>query len=264
MSTTRSHTALVTGASSGIGLELSHLLAGEGHDVVLVARTADRLEALAAELRAKHRVQARVLPIDLALPDAPTRIVRLLEAEGVEIDILVNNAGFGDLGPFAEQPLEVVLSMIQVNVACLTALTRQLLPGMIARRFGRVLNVSSTAAFQPGPMMAVYYATKAFVQSFSEALANEVDGSGVTVTALCPGPTRTGFQAAAGAQLSPLFAHPGVQDAATVARTGYRAMQRGQRVVVSGLFNRIGAQAYRVLPRRALAAIVRAIQQTKS
>jgi short-subunit dehydrogenase len=260
---TRRPAALVTGASDGIGRALAHLLAADGHDLVLVARREANLRELADLLGARHGVRSLVLPIDLAGPEAPATVAERVRAAGLEIDVLINNAGFGGLGPFAERPLESDLAMIQVNVACLTALTRLFLPGMLARRRGRILNVSSTAAFQPGPLMAVYYATKAYVQSFSEALAEEVKGSGVTVTALAPGPTRSGFQEAAGIGSTRLIAGRRLPDAMSVARVGYRAMLRGRRSVVPGLANRIGATAYRVLPRRVLTFLIRRLQESR-
>ena len=187
-------TALVTGASSGIGLELATLLAKNRHGVVLVARGKDRLDGIARGLTEEFGVAATVLPADLADPAAPLDVFLTLAERKVAIDVLVNDAGFGVYGFFADTPLEKELAMIQVNVTALTHLTKLFLPGMLERRRGRILNVASTAAFQPGPLMAVYYATKAYVLSFSEALGNETAGSGVTVTALCPGPTLTHFQ----------------------------------------------------------------------
>ena len=255
--------ALVTGASSGIGLELARLLAADGHDLVLVARRADAIDALAREVREAHGRAALALSADLAEPDAAKRIVERLSAESIEIDVLVNNAGFGGLGRFDQRRLEDDLAMIQVNITSLVALTRLLLPGMVSRGRGRIMNVASTAAFQPGPLMAVYYATKAFVLSFSEAIADELRDTGVTVTALCPGPTRTGFQSAAGMGLSPLFKGRALPDGAAVAREGYPALKRGQRVVVTGLMNRVAAQGYRFLPRRVLTTVIRKLQETK-
>ena len=261
MTTEPRSTALVTGASGGIGWALAELLAADGHDLVLVARQRQKLEQLSGLLRQRHATSSLVVEVDLARPDAARAIVDRLAADGLTIDILVNNAGFGVLGPFAERDLDRFLAMIQVNVVALTALTRLLLPGMIARRRGRILNVSSTAAFQPGPLMAVYYATKAYVQSFSEAIANELEGTGVTVTALAPGPTPTGFQAAAGMDSSLASRGPMVLETMAVARAGYAAMMQGRRVVVAGLANRIAAQAYRFLPRRTLTAFVRRFQE---
>src|SRR5919201_510439 len=190
----RQKTALITGASSGIGYELTQLFARDGYDLVLLARSQARLAQVADDLQHRYGVAVRVLAYDLAQPTAPTQIVAQLQQEDLAIEALVNNAGFATYGPFVATDLATELEMIQVNVVALTQLTKLLLPGMLQRRSGRILNVASTAAFQPGPLTAVYSATKAYVLSFSEALANEVRGSGVRVTALCPGPTRSGFQ----------------------------------------------------------------------
>ena len=246
--------ALVTGGSSGIGRELARLLAADGHDVVLVARDQAALEAVAAELRA-HGGTCRVLPADLADPASPQRIAETLAAEGVVLDVLVNNAGFGDLGRFTEIDAGRQAAMIQVNVVALTHLTRLFIPGMVARRRGRILNVASVAAFQPIPHFSVYAATKAYVLSFSEALAEEVAASGVTVTALCPGPTATNFSAQANAAHSSMFTPSLVMDARTVARLGYRALTAGRRVRVTGAANTLLSLAPRLLPRRWVARI---------
>ncbi len=257
-------TALVTGASSGIGLEIATLLARGRHDLVLVARNRDRLEAVARGLREKFGVAVTILSRDLAEPEAPVAIARELSARGTVLEVLVNNAGFGVYGPFAGTPLEKELEMVQVNVTALTHLTKLFLPGMLERRRGRILNVASTAAFQPGPLMAVYYATKAYVLSFSEALANETSGSGVSVTALCPGPTLTEFQSRAGFGAIPLLKSPLVMGASEVARAGYEGMLRGQRIVIPGIANRTLVQALRVTPRRLATAIARRIQESRS
>jgi uncharacterized protein len=256
-------TALVTGATSGIGLELATLLARDGHDVALVARTKERLEVVARGLTEEFGIRSMVLPTDLARPEAPAEIFRELEARAISVDVLVNDAGFGIHGRFSATPVERDLGMIQVNVAALTELVKRALPGMLGRRRGRILNLASTAAFQPGPLMAVYYATKAYVLSFSEALANELSGTGVTVTALCPGPTITEFQKAAGVEKTALFTGPLVMDAADVARAGYRGMLRGQRLVIPGVANNVLVQALRVSPRRLATAIIRRIQESR-
>lgn len=256
-------TALVTGASSGIGLELATLLARDRNDLVLVARGRDRLDAVARGLTEGFGVRATALAADLARPETPGEITRELFARAVTVDLLVNNAGVGLHGPFAAMPLEKVLEMIQVNVTALTHLTGLLLPGMLERRRGRILNVASTGAFQAGPLVAVYYATKAYVLSFSEALGNETTGTGVTVTALCPGPTRTEFQKTAGMKDATLLRGPLVMDAATVARAGHEGMLRGDRVVIPGAANRLGVQALRMMPRRLVASLVRKVQQTR-
>ena len=241
-------TALVTGASYGIGRELAWCCARGGFDLVLVARSGDKLRSLAAEIAGRHPVKARVLEADLSDPEAPGRIERELASEGVGIAALVNNAGFGVNGPFTSQAVELQRELLQVNVVALTHLTRLLLPGMLARRRGHILNVASTAAFQPGPLMAVYYASKAYVLSLSEALSEELRGTGVTVTALCPGPTASGFQARAAMQHSRLFVRPAM-DALKVAETGYAAMMAGKAIAIPGLLNRLLAQSVRISPR---------------
>ena len=255
-------TALVTGASGGIGEELARLFAADGHNLVLVARSRDKLSALAEELSDKHNVNARVLPADLARAEAPREIFEELQSDAVTVDALVNNAGIGSYGLFAETDAKTELDLLQINVVALTHLTKLFLPQMIARRRGYVLNVASTAAFQPGPLMAVYYASKAYVLSFSEALANETSGTGVRVSALCPGPTETGFVAAAGMVESKLF-DANVMDARSVAVEGYRGMLSGKTVVIPGLRNRLLASGYRFAPRGLITKVVRGIQERR-
>ena len=241
-------TVLVTGASSGIGLELAKLFAADGSDVVLVARRKGRLEELATELSSQHGVNIRVIPADLADPAAPTAIFEELAASGIQIDVLVNNAGFGAGGQFAELPMERQLHMVQVNVAALTHLTRLFLPPMVKRGRGGVLNVGSTAGFQPGPYLIVYYATKAYVLSFTEALGEELAKTGVKVTCLAPGPTRTEFFAEAELEKS-LLVKFGLMDAGAVAKAGYRGFRAGKRIVVPGIINKMGAVSVRFVPR---------------
>jgi uncharacterized protein len=254
-------TALVTGASGGIGLELVRLFARDGYHVVMVARSADKLREIGRELELRTGATTTVVPADLADPGAPPEILRRLEADGLQVDVLVNNAGLGSFGLFAEIDAMDDLRMIQVNVTALTHLTKLFLPGMLRRKHGAILNVASTAAFQPGPLMAVYYATKAYVLSLSEALANELEGSGVTMTCLCPGPTSTGFQAAAKMGRSRLFKGGKVMDAATVARLGYEGMRKGTTIVIPGLRNRLLAQSIRITPRKTVTGIVRRMQE---
>ena len=256
--------ALITGASSGIGLELARLAALDGHPLVLVARSTDRLAALAAELEGEHGVACTVVTADLADPGAPQRVFAACAAAGIEVEVLVNNAGFGGHGRFAETPLRTELDMVQVNVTALVHLTKLLVAGMVERGRGRILNLASTAAFQPGPLMAVYYASKAFVLSFSEAIANELAGTGVTVTALCPGPTRSEFHRRAeieGARVASGWVK--MMDAASVAGVGWSAMKRGRRVVVPGLMNKAGVHAIRLAPRRVATGIIRRLQERK-
>lgn len=254
-------TALITGASAGLGREFARLFASNGHDVVLVARRHDRLENLATELQYTERViKAHVLPADLGDPDAPQHIADHLQANGIEVEFLVNNAGFGSSGAFAELDPRRELEMITVNVAALTHLTRLLLPAMIARGHGRILNIGSTAGFQAGPFMATYYATKAYVNHFSEALAHELAGTGVTVTVSCPGATATEFGAIAGNDKSELFAG-GAATSEEVAREAYHAMMKGKRMIVHGARNRVLVQALRVAPRRVVHGIAAKLNQ---
>ena len=241
-------TALVTGASAGIGRELALLLARDGHPVVLTARNEARLNEFAAELRERCDARAIVIACDLSERAGPDTLVRRIDAAGLEVEILVNNAGMGAAGAFAEIPLERQLALLQLNVVSLTELARRLLPAMLARGRGRILNVASTAAFQPGPYLAAYYASKAYVLSLSNALAEETRGTGVTVTALCPGPTRTGFFANARMRESAL-ARSAVMDAGEVARAGYEGMLRGRRLVVPGLGNQALGTLVRFAPR---------------
>ena len=243
---------LVTGASSGIGLELARLLAADGYTLTLVARRATALEALAAELG-----DAQAVAVDLGVPGSVDTVV----AAAPDIDILVNSAGVGDFGPFATTDPVRTAAMLQLNTAALTELTRAYLPGMLERGHGRVLNVASTAAFQPGPLMAVYYATKAYVLSFSEAVAEEARGSGVTITALCPGPTASGFQAGAAMEDSKLVKGRKLPSATAVAKAGYKAMQRGDTVKVVGLANVVFASSVRFMPRPVIRRLVHRMQR---
>ncbi|HEX7251732.1 MAG TPA: SDR family oxidoreductase [Thermoanaerobaculia bacterium] len=254
---------LITGASSGIGRELTKLFAEDRQDLVLVARNRKKLDEFARDLTAAFGVAVRVIARDLARPDAPAEIAKELSNEGIVIHTLVNNAGFGAYGPFGETDGAKELEMLQVNIGALTQLTKLFLPPMLERKSGRILNVASTAAFQPGPLMAVYYASKAYVLSFTEALANEVAAQGVVVTALCPGPTDTEFQKEAGLEETHLFRSPFVQDARSVARAGYAGLAAGKRIVIPGIANQVLAQAVRFSPRRLVTASARWFQEQK-
>jgi hypothetical protein len=253
-------TALITGASFGIGLEFSRIFAREGYNLVLVARSADKLRQLASELEKAHGTRSLMLATDLSEPGAPAYVLDQTTRADIQVDVLVNNAGFGQYGMFAENDLEECLRQIQLNVTTLTHLTRLYLPAMIARKSGGILNVASTAAFQPGPLMAVYFATKAYVLHFSEALANELDGTGVSVTCLCPGPTATEFHKRANATGMRLLKF-GSMDARTVAEDGYRGLVAGKPVVISGFKNWLVAQSVRFSPRRMVTAIARKTQE---
>jgi short-subunit dehydrogenase len=250
-----SQCALITGASSGIGRELARTMAADGYGLILVARRRDRLDELAAELTGRHRVTVSVLAEDLADPAAPRRIEDQVRAAGREVDVLVNNAGFGSHGAFARADLDVALRMIDVNVRALVELTHRFLPPMLQRRRGRILNVASIAGFVPGPFMATYYASKAYVLSFTEALATELRGSGVTATASCPGPVATEFGEVAGSSRTNLF-RGRLAGAAPVARHAYRAMLAGKVVAIPGLWGKLSAFMPRMSPRGQTRAIV--------
>jgi hypothetical protein len=250
--------ALVTGASSGLGEQLALLAAQHGHDVVLVARNTARLEAVAERIRG-HNVAAHVLTADLASAEAPRHIAEVIQQKGISIDFLVNNAGFGTNGAFLDLPLTGEAEMVLVNCGAVVQLTHLLAGPMRERRRGRILNIASTAAFQPGPFMATYYATKAFVVSFSEALSFELKPHGVSVTCFCPGATATEFAARSGNERSRLFKRGGVAKAEDVAQAAWDAMMRGDVLTVHGALNWLVAQSVRLSPRAAVRAIAAAL-----
>lgn len=256
-------TVLITGASSGIGVELARLFAANGDHVVLAARREDRLKALAEELAAKHGVRTEAIAADLAKPDGAKKLAIEAGRRGLVVDVLVNNAGFGLRGRFATLPLDRQLEMIQVNVAAPTALAGLYLPGMLARGRGGVLNVASLAAFQAGPDMAVYYATKAFLLSFSEALFEESRRKGVTVTALCPGPVPTEFGDVADLGGTRLF-KTGVVSAVDVAKAGFDGFQAGKAIVIPGTLPKIGAFVTRFGSRGLNRRIAGALQEVEN
>ena len=243
-------TTLITGGSGGIGLALARICARHGHDLVLVARSADLLEAAQAELRDGAHVDVEVLACDLSLPCAVERVAELHP----RIDVLVNNAGFGMFGPLADADAGQLLEMLRLNVEALTHLTRLYLPSMVERGSGRIMNLASMAAFQPGPNMAAYYGTKAYVLSLSEGLRQELRGTGVSVTTLAPGPVRTGFQHRAGVGESRLF-NRGVASVEQVAEQGFRGMMTGKGLVVPGTLNRLGSVGVRFIPRSTAARL---------
>lgn len=262
MDAPRRPTALITGASSGIGFELAKLFAASHYDLILVSRSEDALNEIAEDLASKQGISCMVIAADLADPKAPETVWQMVEEAGLEVDILVNNAGFGLYGSFHETELERELDMIQLNIATLTELTKRALPGMLKRKRGRILNVASTAAFQPGPLMAVYYATKAYVLSFSEAIGEELAASGITVTALCPGPTESNFQVTANMGSSNMIKSWELPPATKVALAGFRGLMRGRRIVVPGFRNKVGIQAVRFTPRRVVTRIVQRLQRS--
>jgi len=249
---------LITGASGGIGFELAKLFARDHHNLILVARSADRLGQVATELQT-HGITVKTFALDLEQPVVPKFLFDQLQ--GQTIDILINNAGYGAFGEFAQMSEQEIFGQINLNIAALTALTRLFLPAMVARRSGRIMNVASTAGFQAGPLMAVYYATKAYVISFSEAIANEVRESGVTVTCFCPGATHTGFAGRAGNDKSRLFKKLGAMKAEKVALDGYRALMEGRTLAISGAHNWLVVQSTRLAPRKLVTAISRWISE---
>ena len=254
-------TVLITGASSGIGLNFSHKFAGSGHDVILVARSEEKLRTLSQEIENQYGVKAYVFKADLSKPEASKKLYEEIKAKGIRVDILINNAGFGLFGEFEETDISKELEMIQVNITALTELSKYFGKEMVSRKSGQILNVASTAAFQPGPLMAVYYATKAYVLSFSEALANEWEPHGVKVTALCPGATRTGFSDAAELQSSKLF-QSGVMSVEEVVEEGYKQMMTNNKtVIIPGMKNRMLTHSIRFMPRKMVTNIVRKVQE---
>lgn len=253
-------TVLITGASGGIGYEFSKLFARDHHNLVLVARSADKLAQVANEIQ-KSGVTVKTIALDLADPHAPKFLFDQLRSENLAVDILVNNAGFGAYGDFAQMSDDEIQGQLDLNITALTQLTRLFLPAMLARRSGRIMNVASTAGFQPGPLMAVYYATKAYVISFSEAIANELQGTGVTVTCFCPGATLTGFAKRAGNDQTRLFKQMGGMSAEKVALDGYHAVMEGKTLSISGIHNWMTAQSTRFAPRKVVTAISRWISE---
>ncbi|MDP3153027.1 MAG: SDR family oxidoreductase [Archangium sp.] len=250
--------ALVTGASAGLGEQFAQLFARDGHDVVLVARNAARMEPIAERLRL-HKINPIVLSEDLSKPGAAARVHAAVKARGLEVNYLVNNAGFGSSGAFLDLPLEKEAEMVQLNCSTLLELCHLFGHDMRARKTGRILNIASTAGFQPGPFMATYYATKAFVVSFSEALSHELKDSGVTVTCHCPGATATEFAGRAGNDSSRLFQRPGVAKAQDVAAHAYEAMMQGEVLSVHGLLNWVSMQSLRLSPRAVVRSITAAL-----
>lgn len=247
-------TVLITGSSSGIGYELSKLFLAEGYRLLLIARDDERLQKAAAQLRTDYQGNIRAVAIDLSKPEASAELARTLQNE--TISILVNNAGFGDYGAFAESRLAKTTGMLELNVVTLSTLTRLVLPGMIERQAGKILNVASVAGFLPGPFMAAYFASKAYVVSFSTALREELRDTGVSVTCLCPGATPTGFQQTAGYE-TPSTLSASVLDAAAVAKQGFEGLKRGKDIVVPGFVNKAMVFASRFVSHAFAARAVR-------
>ncbi len=257
--TTSRPTVLITGASNGIGYELAKRFAQDRASLVLVARNGEKLATVANELRSLGAPNVEVIVADLARADSLPALLQELSVRHLQIDVLVNNAGYGQSGTFATTDEAAERGMIQLNIGALTALTKAILPGMLARGRGRILNVASVAGFLPGPFAAVYGATKAYVVSFSEAIAEELAGTGVSVTTLAPGATATGFAARANMQRSRLFRRGATMTAHAVAAAAYSGLKRGRRLVVPGVINKIQLQSLRISPRPWVVKIARAL-----
>jgi short-subunit dehydrogenase len=256
-------TALITGASSGIGLELAHLFARDGYRLVLVARNRSILRQLGDDLQSRYSITVRIEPKDLAHPATPAELYQELQESGIVLDVLVNNAGFGGAGAFVSTQWDHEAEMMQVNMLALTHLTKLFLPQIRARE-GMIMNVASTAAFQPGPFMAVYYASKAYVLSFTEALAEELRGTGVKVSCLCPGPVKTNFQKRAYLEGTAMINSPLMVEVQEVARIGYEGLKQGKRIVIPGWKNRAGVELLRISPREMVTKVVRKLQEKKN
>lgn len=249
-------TAIITGASSGLGLEFVKLFAKDGYNLVVIARNEEKL----LEIKQSYpNITVTVIPKDLSKPDAINEVIQEMNAQNIKVDVLVNNAGFGLLGSFESLSIEQQLNMIQLNISSLTELTYRLLPDLRMSKSGKILNVASTAAFQPGPNMAVYYATKAFVLSFSEALAEELIDDAITVTTLCPGATKTNFSSVANVENTKMFSN--AMSSEVVAEQGYHSLMQGKRVVITGGFNKVGAMAAKFLPRKTAAKIAKLVMK---
>ncbi len=255
-------TALITGASGGLGFDLATLMAKEGNNLILVARNREKLEQRAQELRS-YGVEIDCIVSDLSKPESVEKLYKAVKTLGRQVDFLINNAGVGLFGKFTETDMKQELEMLYLNINSLTHLTKLVLPDMTARGKGKIMNVASTAAFQPGPLMAVYYASKAYVLSFSEGIENELKGTGVTVSALCPGPTRTDFSSRANLGKSKLF-DGGTMDSMTVAKAGYDGFMKGKSIIIPGAQNKILAKSIRLMPRKLVTATVRRMQAEKT
>ena len=253
-------TVLITGASGGLGLSLAHRFAKAGYDLILTARSADKLKSAKAAIEAAHSVTVIPIPCDLGKPDAAKELMASIHAQGLHIDVLVNNAGFGDFGAFADSDIQKQSAMVDLNVKALMELTNAVLPAMREKKHGKILNVASIAAFQQGPYMSVYYATKAFVLSFSQAIAHELKDSGITVTALCPGPIDTGFVDAADLANSKLFKSLPVSTPDAVADYGYKALMKGKTVAIHRFSNKLLIFAGRFAPRKLISHMICKIQ----
>jgi uncharacterized protein len=255
------NTALITGASNGIGLELARIHAAKGGDLVLVARNKSKLEAIKTELESVYNVSVYIIEKDLSIVNSALEVYQETTKNNIKINYLINNAGFGDFGFFEDTDWTKEAQMIQLNITTLTQFTKLYLQDMVLRQSGKIMNIASTAAFQSGPTMAVYYATKAYVLSFSEAVDNEVRDKGITITTLCPGATESGFQAAAAMEESNLVKGRKLPSSKEVAEYGYQAMIKGKTVAIHGMMNCIMANSVRFTPRSVVVKLTRKIQE---
>lgn len=256
-------TTLITGASSGIGLEFSKIFAREKFNLILVDINQEKLHEVSEKLKRDFQIEVKAIQQDLSEISSADTLYNTVKNESIQVDILVNNAGFGMYGNFADSDPEIELKMMQLNMITLTRLTRLFVLEMAGRGEGRILNTASTAAFQPGPLMAVYFATKSYVLSFSEAIHRELKGTGVTVTTLCPGPTKTKFALTAGADKASLFNNWRVLDATMVAELGYHGLMKGKRLVIAGFINRLLVQLLRITPRFITLEVLKFMQREK-
>lgn len=257
------NTVLITGASSGLGKEFAKIFAKKGYNLVLTARNLSALEEVKAEISNEFSVNIMVKALDLANDKAPLELKSFCEDNEIMVDILVNNAGFGDFGEFYLSDYDKFSDIIEVNIKALTRITRLFLPDMISLKQGKILNVASLGGFEPGPLMAVYYASKAYVLSFSEALSRELKGKGVTITALCPGPTKTNFEKAANLGMSGLFVNLKVADAYQVAMFGVKKLFKGKVVAVPGFYNKLAVIGVKLAPRAMVRNMVYHIQKSR-
>lgn len=256
-------TALITGSAHGIGYQLAYIFARHSYNLVLVDKDEEKLAVIAEEFIQKFGISVKILVKDLSISTSPEEIFNYLQQSAVKIDVLVNNAGFGTYGVFSETDLTTELKMLQVNIVSLTHLTKLFLKDMICQGYGKILNVASVAAFQPGPLMAVYFATKAYVLSFSEAIANELEGTGVTVTTLCPGPTASEFQKAAAMEESKISHVNRMMNSETVAKIGYDSLMANKTIAIPGLRNKILAKSVRFAPRNIVTQVVRNMHEQR-
>ncbi|BAY76710.1 short-chain dehydrogenase/reductase SDR [Nostoc linckia NIES-25] len=256
-------TALITGAASGIGYQFTQIFARHNYNLVLVDKNEQKLTEIAEELPKEFNIFVKTFAKDLSIPTSPEEIFTELQQASIKIDVLINNAGFGTYGTFSETDLTTELKMLQVNIVSLTHLTKLFLKDMLEQDYGKILNVASAAAFQPGPLMAVYFATKAYVLSFSEAIANELEGTGVSVTVLCPGPTASEFQQTAAMEDSKIASVNRMMKTETVASIGYRGLMTNKTVVIPGMRNKILTQSVRFTPRNLVTKVVRSMHELK-